>query len=60
MTRLAVTLAFLLVVFTVPTAVWAAGPTLTVSANGGVQIFDRDEYRRNHHVEKKPRGARKQ
>jgi mono/diheme cytochrome c family protein len=43
MIRLAVTLAFLLVVFTVPTSVWAAGPTLTVSANGGVQIFDRDE-----------------
>jgi mono/diheme cytochrome c family protein len=43
MIRLAVTLAFLLVVFTVSTSVWAAGPTLTVSANGGVQIFDRDE-----------------
>ena len=43
MIRLAVTLAFSLVAFTVPTSVWAAGPTLTVSANGGVQIFDRDE-----------------
>ena len=43
MIRLAVTLAFLLVVFTVPISVWAAGPTLTVSVDGGVQIFDRDE-----------------
>jgi mono/diheme cytochrome c family protein len=42
MIRLAVTLAFLLVAFTVPTSIWAAGPTLTVSTNGGVQIFDRD------------------
>ena len=37
---LAVTLAFSLVAFTVPTSVWATGPTLTVSADGG--IFDRD------------------
>src|SRR3977135_1860308 len=42
MIRLAVTLAFSLVAFTMPTSVWAAGPTLTVSADGGVQIFDRD------------------
>lgn len=41
--RLAVTLVFLLVAFTVPISVWAAGPTLTVSTSGGVQIFDRDE-----------------
>lgn len=25
-----------------PTSVWAAGPTLTVSADGGVHTFDRD------------------
>ena len=43
MIGLAVTLAFPLVVaFTMPTSVWAAGPTLTVSADGGVHIFDRD------------------
>jgi hypothetical protein len=42
MIRLAVTLAFSLVAFTRPTSVGAAGPTLTVSADGGVQIFDRD------------------
>src|SRR3979411_511402 len=42
MIGLAVTLAFSLVAFTMPTSVWAAGPTLTVSADGGVQIFDRD------------------
>src|SRR5882672_7087302 len=42
MIGLAVTLAFSLVVFTVPTSVWAIGPTLTVSADGGVHIFDRD------------------
>ena len=28
---------------TASTSVWAAGPTLTVSTNGGVEIFDRDE-----------------
>jgi mono/diheme cytochrome c family protein len=39
---LALTLAFSLVAFTTPTSVWAAGPTLTVSADGGVRIFDRD------------------
>src|SRR5260221_13112695 len=42
MIGLAVTLAFSLVVFTMPTSVWAAGPTLTVLADGGVHIFDRD------------------
>lgn len=42
MIGLAVTLAFSLVAFTVPTSVWATGPTLTVSADGGVHIFDRD------------------
>jgi mono/diheme cytochrome c family protein len=42
MIGLAVTLAFSLVAFTMPTSVWAAGPTLTVSANGGVHTFDRD------------------
>ena len=42
MIGLAVTLAFSLVAFTMPTSVWAAGPTLTVSADGGVHIFDRD------------------
>src|ERR1700722_11807493 len=41
MTGLAVTLAFSLVAFTMPTSVWAAGPTLTVSADGGVHTFDR-------------------
>ena len=40
--RLAVTLAFSLFAFTMPTSALAAGPTLTVSADGGVQIFDRD------------------
>jgi hypothetical protein len=25
-----------------PTSVWAAGPTLTVSADGGVHTFDRE------------------
>ena len=39
---LAVTLAYSLAAFTMPTSVWAAGPTLTVSADGGVLIFDRD------------------
>ena len=39
---LAVTLAFSLVAFTTPPSVWAAGPTLTMSADGGVRIFDRD------------------
>src|SRR6202167_435833 len=43
MTGLAVTLAFSLVAFTMPTSVWAAGPTLTVSADSGVHTFDRDE-----------------
>src|ERR1700730_12619715 len=38
----ALTLAFSLVAFTMPTSVWAAGPTLTVSADDGVHIFDRD------------------
>ena len=42
MIGLAVTLVFSLVAFTMPTSVWAAGPTLTVSADGGVHIFDRD------------------
>jgi mono/diheme cytochrome c family protein len=42
MIRIAATLAFSLVVFIRPTSVWAAGPTLTVSADGVVQIFDRD------------------
>src|ERR1700694_4712401 len=42
MIGLAVTLAFSLVAFTMPTSVWRAGPTLTVSADGGVHIFDRD------------------
>jgi mono/diheme cytochrome c family protein len=37
-----VTLAFSLVAFTMQTTVWAAGPTLTVSADGGVRTFDRD------------------
>src|SRR5580692_8799509 len=39
---LAVTLAYSLAAFTMPTSVWAAGPTLTVSADDGVHIFDRD------------------
>ena len=39
---LAVSLDFSLVAFTIPTSVWATGPTLTVSADGGVHIFDRD------------------
>jgi hypothetical protein len=43
MIGLAVTLAFSLVAFAMPASVWAAGPTLTVSANGGVHTFDRDE-----------------
>jgi hypothetical protein len=43
MIGLAVTLAFSLVAFTPPTSVWAAGPTLTVSADDGVHTFDRDE-----------------
>jgi hypothetical protein len=43
MIKLAITLAFSLVAFTMPTLVWAAGPTLTVSADGGVHTFDRDE-----------------
>src|SRR3984893_7207937 len=38
----ALTLAFSLVAFTMPTSVWAAGPTLTVSADGVVHTFDRD------------------
>jgi mono/diheme cytochrome c family protein len=42
MIGLAVTLAFSLVAFTVPTSVWATGPTLTVSADGRAHIFDRD------------------
>src|SRR5260370_16540605 len=42
MIGLAVTLAFSLVAFTMPTSVWAAGPTLTVSADGSVHTFDRD------------------
>jgi hypothetical protein len=42
MIGLAVTLAFSLIAFTMPTSGWAAGPTLTVSADGGVHIFDRD------------------
>src|SRR3984957_4053514 len=43
MIGLAVTFAFSLVACTMPTSVWAAGPTLTVSADGGVHTFDRDE-----------------
>ena len=43
MIGLAVTFAFSLVAFTMPTSVWAAGPTLTVSADSGVHTFDRDE-----------------
>jgi hypothetical protein len=43
MIKLAITLAFSLVAFTMPTLVWAAGPTLTVSADGVVHTFDRDE-----------------
>jgi len=39
---LAVALIFGSVAFTMPTWVWAAGPTLTVSAGGGVLTFDRD------------------
>src|SRR5712672_2795444 len=42
MIGLAVTLAFSLVGFAMPTSVWAAGPTLTVSADGVVHTFDRD------------------
>jgi mono/diheme cytochrome c family protein len=42
MIGLAATLGFLLVAFTVPTAGWAGGPKLTVSADGGVRTFDRD------------------
>ncbi|MCA6105867.1 c-type cytochrome [Bradyrhizobium cenepequi] len=42
MIGLAVMVAFSLVAFTMPTSVWAAGPTLTVSADGSVQTFDRD------------------
>ena len=42
MIGLVVTLAFSLVAFTMPASVWAAGPTLTVSADGGVHTFDRD------------------
>ena len=42
MIRLAVTLAFSLFAFTMLASALAAGPTLTVSAGGGVQIFDRD------------------
>jgi mono/diheme cytochrome c family protein len=42
MIRIAARLAFSVVAFTGPTSVWAAGPTLTVSADGVVQIFDRD------------------
>jgi hypothetical protein len=43
MIGLAVTLAFSLVAFTMPTSVWAAGPTLTVSADGGVHTLYRDD-----------------
>src|SRR6202167_2255389 len=43
MIKLAITLAFSLVAFAMPTSVWAAGPTLTVSADGGAHTFDRDE-----------------
>jgi mono/diheme cytochrome c family protein len=39
---LVVALAFSLVAFAVPKSVWATGPTLTVSADGGIHIFDRD------------------
>jgi len=42
MIKLAVRLAFSLFVFTMPTWAFAAGPTLTVSGDGGLQIFDRD------------------
>ena len=42
MIKLAVRLAFSLFVFTMPTWAFAAGPTLTVSGDGGLQVFDRD------------------
>ena len=42
MIKLAVRLAFSLFVFTMPTWAFAAGPTLTVSGDIGLQIFDRD------------------
>jgi len=42
MIKLAVRLAFSLFVFTMSTWALAAGPTLTVSGDGGLQIFDRD------------------
>jgi hypothetical protein len=42
MIGLALTLAFPLVALAMPTSVWAASPTLTVSADGGVRIFDQD------------------
>ena len=42
MIRIAATLAFSLFALIRPTSVWAAGPRLTVSADGVVQILDRD------------------
>ena len=42
MISLAVTLAFSLAAFAMPTSGWAGGPTLTVSTDGGVHTFDRD------------------
>ena len=42
MIGLAVPLTFSLIAFTMPTSVSATGPTLTVSTEGGVHIFDRD------------------
>jgi mono/diheme cytochrome c family protein len=40
--RLVVALTFSLVACTMSTSVWAAGPTLTVSFDGGVNTFDRE------------------
>ncbi|MGY3618551.1 cytochrome c [Bradyrhizobium sp. USDA 10063] len=42
MIRLALAAAISLVASIGPTSIWAAGPTLTVSAGGRVQVFDRD------------------
>jgi mono/diheme cytochrome c family protein len=42
MIRLMFVAAFSLVAFIVPRSTWAAGPTLTVSAGGNAQVFDRD------------------
>src|SRR4030088_2727138 len=42
MIGLSSTLGVSMVAFTIPTSVWAAGPTLTVSADDGVHTFDRN------------------